>query len=123
MGINDEYSRDAYYEQTWDSDDSDEFDPEIHPEDWQDLYSDDLLDGWTYLQEFVHDNHLRMKRGCTFPTFVTLVMDSTRWRASDITPSETSRRAWGYIRRVKIIKDRVLPENFYTWFNENIDSI
>jgi len=121
MGINDEYSRDAYYEQTWDSDDPDEFDVEIHPEDWQDLHSAELLDGWSYLREFVHDNYLTLRSSCTFPTFVNLVVDANRWIGCD--PNQLSHRAWTYIQRVKIIKDRVPPENFYRWFNENISYI
>ena len=45
MGINDEYSRDAYnYELAYDSDGSDEFDYELPEEDWQDWYSEELLD-------------------------------------------------------------------------------
>ena len=40
MGINDEYSRDANnYDLAYESDGSDEFDPELHPVDWQDMYS------------------------------------------------------------------------------------
>ena len=115
MGINDEYSRDAYYEQTWYSDDSDEPETDLHPEDWQDFYSDELLDGWTYLQEYLNSRYLILKNNCTFPKFVELVMHPEKF-VPRTQINQHANAAWSYVRRVSVIRSRVNPENFMTWF-------
>ena len=116
MGINDEYSHDAYYEQTWDSDDTDEPETDLHPEDWQDFYSDELLDGWTYLMEYVNSRYLTFKNRCNFPKFVELVMHPERFVPRNVI-SHHAEDAWTCVRRVTIIRSRVYPENFATWFD------
>jgi hypothetical protein len=121
MGLNDEYSRDAYQgeQYAYDSDCSDDYDPEIHPEDWQDLYSDELLDGWNFVLEFIHDNFLGRKPSCTYPKFVDLVLNPTQFPPS-LDPKPVTRELWGRVRQIRIVRDRVPPENFYTWANIHV---
>jgi hypothetical protein len=116
MGINDEYSRDAYQveQYAYDSDGSDDFDPELHPEDWQDMYSQELLDGWNFVLEFIHDNYLGRKPCCTYPKFVDMVLNPAQFLPSGES-SSVIRRLWTRVRQIKIIRDRVEPEQFYTW--------
>ena len=74
MGINDEYSRDAYqFEQVHEESDSEE-DLELDPEMWESMYSDELFDGWAIFQEYVHSRYLTVKRNCTFSKFSELVI-------------------------------------------------
>jgi hypothetical protein len=116
MGINDEYSRDAYQgeQYAYDSDGSDDFDPELHPEDWQDMYSHELLDGWNFVLEFIHDNYLGRKPTCTYPKFVDMVLNPSQFLPSDGSTS-VFRNLWARVRQIRIIRDRVEPEQFYTW--------
>jgi hypothetical protein len=117
MGLNDEYSRDAYnYEQAYDSDGSDEFDPFVHPEDWQDIYSDELLGAWENIQNYLYTNFLAFRRECSYPKFVDFVMDPSRYEQT-FDPSYHSERIWKEIQDVPAISERVMPENFYTWIN------
>jgi hypothetical protein len=122
MGINDEYSRDAYqFEQVHeDSDDQEEIDIEVEPEIWESIYSEALFDGWSLFQEFIHANFLITKSSCTFTKFCELVIQPAIYRPCD-TPSSLALRAWNEVKRVKIVKDRVDPENFYTWFHTYVD--
>jgi hypothetical protein len=113
MGQGDEYSRDAYnYDLAYDSDSSDDFDPELHPEDWQDMYSGELLDGWMALRGYADDHYLRLHAG--FPDFVNLVLEPTHWNLAT-QPNLTWQIMWNLIARLPIISDRVRPENFYGW--------
>ena len=115
MGINDEYSRDAYaYDLAPDSDeDSDEIDMELHPEDWQDMYSGELLDGWMALRVYADDHYLQLRAG--YPDFVNLVLEPNRWSSTHQAPHLTWRVMWNLIAHLPIISDRVQPENFYGW--------
>ena len=115
MGINDEYSRDAYYEESWDSDDSPEEDNELHPEDWEITHSEELSDGWATFQEYIHDNFLSVKRSCNLTKFIDLVIHPHMY-ISIYNPSLHAVEAWNRVKRVPVIRDRVAPENFYTWF-------
>ena len=116
MGINDEYSRDAYQgdHYVYDSDDQDDFDPELHPEDWQDMYSQELLDGWSYIQEFMTDNYLQINPDATYPKFVEFVLNPYKY-APTLQPTELMQEIWTKVRRVKLIRERVQAEQFYTW--------
>jgi hypothetical protein len=113
MGINDEYSRDAYnYDLAYDSDGSDEFDHELHPEDWQDMYSQELLDGWMKIREFSDHNYINIR--AKFPDFVDLVLGRVQWyqdRASD----EDHLIMWNLINNLPVISERVQAENFFGW--------
>ena len=117
MGVNDEYSRDAYtFEQAWeDSDDSDEFANDLDPEDWEAMYSEEIHDGWSILNEYVNDNYLMMKSSCTYTKFVELLLRPELYYSSD--QSEHANQAWKAIKRVLIVKERISPENFYKWFD------
>jgi hypothetical protein len=119
MGLNDEYSRDAYnYEQVYDSDDSDEFDPELHPEDWQDMYSQELLDGWMKIREYTEARYL--KNRATFNMFVQFVIDPRHWYTTE-PPHPTHADLWEIIRSTPVAGERLWPENFYAWAENYID--
>ena len=121
MGINDEYSRDVYQgdQYAYDSDASDEYDTELHPEDWQDMYSEELLDGWNFVLEFMHDRYIPRKPSCTYPKFVELIQDPSQFRPT-FEPMSEIRDLWAQVRRVRIIRERVQAEHFYTWANNYV---
>jgi hypothetical protein len=120
MGVNDEYSRDAYtFEQSWDSDDSDEFVNELDPEDWEAMYSEEIHDGWTILKDYINDNYLMMKNTCNYTKFVELLLHPEMYYL--INPTDHAVRAWLAIKRIQIVKERVDPENFYKWFDINVN--
>jgi hypothetical protein len=114
MGLNDEYSRDAYiYEQVWDSDDGDEYDPDLSPEDWQDLHSQELLDGWMKIRDHLDQNYIRTT--ARFPEFVDLVVYPAKWHTFQA-PNELQTILWNLVSRDNpIITDRVQPANFFAW--------
>ena len=114
MGLNDEYSRDAYaYEQAYESDDSDESgDPELHPEDWQDMYSQELLDGWMKIRDYMEERYLEAR--AQFPDFVDLVLSSDRWYSME-PRNEHHETMWNLICQMPVIRERVQAQNFYGW--------
>jgi hypothetical protein len=121
MGINDEYSRDAYnYDIAYDSDGSDEFDPELHPEDWQDMYSQELLDGWMKIREYTDAHYMNLR--ATFPNFVDLVLYSGPWYRAQAA-SENHLLMWNMISNLPVIGDRVGPENFFGWAENYIGNL
>jgi len=114
MGINDEYSRDAYLgdHYAYDSDESDDFDTDVHPEDWQDLYSQELLDGWMNIRQYLDEKYLPYR--ANFPEFVQLVMLPGNWYSTH-EPTTLQLEMWNRIKNFPIIRERVLAENFYAW--------
>jgi hypothetical protein len=115
MGINDEYSRDAYvYEQVWDSDDEAEVPDDLHPADWQDLYSQELLNGWMVIRSYLDTNYI--ESSATYPKFVDLVMDPSKWYSSQ-KATRVQEKLWSEICPIKVISERVGIENFITWSN------
>jgi hypothetical protein len=121
MGINDEYSRDAYnYDIAYDSDGSDEFDTELHPEDWQDMYSQELLDGWMNIREYMDSRYLETR--ARFPNFVDLVLDSEQWYRNGPF-NEHHENMWGLIANLPVIRDRVQAANFYGWAKNYIGQL
>ena len=113
MGRNDEYSRDAYnYDLAYDSDGSDEVDTDLHPEDWQDMYSQEILDGWMAIMDYSRDHYLNIPG--TFPDFVELVLNPDGWYTSK-QPHSTWSIMWNLISNLPIISERVQPQNFYAW--------
>ena len=123
MGINDEYSRDAYYEYNAGLDheeDQDELDLELHPEDWQDMYSQELLDGWMYLRKYLDENYIKITAG--FPDFVNFVLAPHLWYTED-PPALWQQCIWNDISKIPVITDRVCPENFYAWVNNYVEYI
>jgi hypothetical protein len=118
MGINDEYSRDAYnYDLAYDSDGSDDFDPELHPEDWQDMYSQELLDGWMIIRGYADDHYLQITG--TFNDFVELVLKPEEWYTRE-NPQPTWRIMWDMMKDLPIISERVQAVNFYAWAEKYI---
>lgn len=120
MGLNDEYSRDAFTgdQYAYDSDDSEEFDNELHPEDWQDMYSQELLDGWMYLRQYFDENYIKCK--AKFPDFVDLVLEPSRWYTNN-EPCFQYQVLWSSIEKLPIISERVLSNNFYAWIENYVD--
>jgi hypothetical protein len=114
MGINDEYSRDAYnYDLAWDSDaESDDFDSDLHPEDWQDMYSQELLDAWMKIREYTETHYMKIHAG--FPEFVELVLDPQDWFGPSV-PTIDERIMWDSIKDMPIICDRLIQDNFFAW--------
>jgi hypothetical protein len=117
MGLNDEYSRDAYqFEQVHeDPDDQEEPDIEVSPEMWESIYSEEIFDGWTIFQEYIYSNYLTVRSHCTFTTFSELLIRPEMYE-SCARPSHQALECWEHIKRVKIVRDRVYPDQFYTWF-------
>jgi hypothetical protein len=117
MGHGDEYSRDAYtYEEVCDSDDSEDFDPYLHPEDWQDMYSHELLDAWECIQEYTYDNYLFLKNDCNYTKFVEFVLDPQK-TGQNFSPTFHADKIWNKIKNIQVVHERVDPENFYAWIN------
>jgi hypothetical protein len=118
MGINDEYSRDAYnYDLAYDSDGSDEFDNELHPEDWQDMYSQELLDGWMKIREYTESRYMNLS--AKFPDFVDLVLGRVQW-FQEHESAPTHIEIWNLISNLPVISDRVQAENFFGWVEKYI---
>lgn len=60
MGINNEYGEDAFFESTHDDqDDQDDNEAILSPEDWHDWHSEDVLNMWMSLRQYLEDNHLK----------------------------------------------------------------
>lgn len=113
MGINDEYSRDAYnYDLAYDSDESDDVDLDLHPEDWQDMYSQEILDGWMTMKGYLDERYIEIQG--TFHDFVNLVLEPTEWYTRE-NPQPIWRDLWNLIGNLPIISERVQPQNFYAW--------
>jgi hypothetical protein len=119
MGLNDEYSRDAdnYDGNAYDSDGSDDFDTELHPEDWQDMYSQELLDGWMKIREYAESRYMTVR--ATYPKFVELVLDSSRWY-QEHESAKSHFEMWNLISNLPVISDRVQAENFFGWAEKYI---
>ncbi len=120
MGLNDEYSRDAYQgdHYVYDSDDPDEFDNELDPADWLDMYSQEILDGWMYLRQYFDENYIQCK--AQFPDFCDLVLAPSKWYTNQ-TPGTVQERLWTEVSSVPLIAERVRSENFYAWIENYVD--
>ena len=118
MGINDEYSRDAYnYELAYDSSDDDVSDEPMHPEDWQDWYSEQLLDAWMTIRQYAEDNYINLR--FTYPDFINFVMNSASYFKYDVNPHPDAVRLWNAIKDIQVINEMVESESFYAWI-ENV---
>lgn len=77
MGRNDEYSRDAFLpeEVGFDQEIQDDYDPhsEFTQEDWEDWYSEELLDMWMPIRESYEAQYLRPP--ITFNKFCDIVLN------------------------------------------------
>ena len=113
MGLGDEYSRDAYnYDLAYDSEESDDFDSDLHPEDWQDMYSQELLDAWMKIREYTEIHYMKIDAG--FPEFVDLVLEPHNWFGPSV-PTLDERIMWSSIKDMPIICDRLTQESFFVW--------
>lgn len=114
MGINDEYSRDAYdYQLAYDSDESDEHDVEpLHPEDYQDWYSEQLLDAWMTIREYTDSNYIPLN--ATFNDFNNFVMDSQEFY-TDIPPQQSTLLMWNAIKNIQVIQENITLNHFTGW--------
>jgi hypothetical protein len=113
MGLGDEYSRDAFiFETVLDTEELDEPELELDPEDWQAMYSDEILDGWMYIREFVEERYLKLK--ASYPKFVELIMEPQKW-FSNGPPEPWQLGLWSKIRKIHVISERVSAENFWAW--------
>jgi hypothetical protein len=113
MGINDEYSRDAYdYELAYDSDDSVDSPDPLHPEDWQDWYSEQLLDAWMSIRNFVEDQYLHIDS--TYPEFINFVMEPMPFHTQN-RPRQIDLDLWNLIKDIQVIQEKVTLEQFTGW--------
>jgi hypothetical protein len=118
MGLNDEYSRDAFQGENYayDSDDQEE-DIDLSPEDWQDLNSQELLNAWLSIREYLDQHYINTT--AKYPDFVNLIMHPGRWRTCD-EPSSLQHELWDLAARQKVFRENVEPENFYAWTDNYI---
>jgi len=105
-------------ELSYDSDENDdELDP-LHPEDWQDWYSEELLYSWEKIREYLDSKYIRTKT--TFPKFIEFVMYPHVY-FDTLKPTQTEHDLWIAVSRVKFFSDRVNDVQFFTWIRKNID--
>lgn len=120
MGINDEYSRDAYnYENAYDSDGSSDFDPYLDHESWQDMYSEELLNVWAAIQEYTYDKYISLSHECTYPKFVDFVLNSGNYPTSELYSFHAD-QMWNKIKIDTIIRERVSAYSFRPWIDSYI---
>jgi len=120
MGQGDEYSRDAYdYQLVYSDDDSDDFDSQLDPEDWEDVYSQELLNAWMTIRMWYEDQYLPVR--ATYNDFVEFVITPGSWFTYD-PPSPTCTMMWTEISKIDVIADRVGLEQFTGWFKHNIEN-
>ena len=117
MGINDEYSRDAYdYQLAYESDSSDEVESEpLHPEDWEVWYSEQLLDAWMTIREYADNNYLELP--VTYNNFVDFVMSGNLYYTEE-PPARLTLTIWEAIKDIQVIRENTRLENFTAWSNE-----
>jgi len=123
MGINDEYSRDAYmYDLAYDSDNSDDdiTKEPLHPEDWQDWYSEQLLDAWMSIWQYVSERYMNINS--TYPQFVEFIMHPEGYYTEN-PPNIDTRIMWETIKDIQVIRETISIENFTRWADINIEYI
>jgi hypothetical protein len=116
MGLRDEWSRDAFFEDPVNEVPSDDDFEEVplHAEMWQALFSDEIWDSWVVYTEFTYDNFL--KRLATFFDFNELFTSPQRfYAAGDLTPTQTA--LWQQLLKIEFFKSNVQVENFSGWAN------
>jgi hypothetical protein len=123
MGQGDEYSRDAYLGEhyVYNSDeDSDEFDSQLDPEDWQAVYSEDLLNAWMVIYDELQRNYLT--HIVKYSQFVEFVMEPWKWHSGS-EPNPTHRRLWNEISSIETIDDRVWEDQFHGWAQHHLRAL
>jgi hypothetical protein len=119
MGVNDEYSRDAYdYELAYESDDSVDSPDPLHPEDWQDWYSEQLLDAWMAIRNFTEERYLHLDT--TYPHFINFVLEPAAFYTQN-EPREIDLVLWNLIKDIRVIQENVTLEQFTGWLGNILE--
>ena len=105
-------------ELAYDSDGSNEEPDPLHPEDWQDWYSESLLDAWSKIREYSESNYIKIDT--TYPKFVEFVMDPHQYW-EPVSPTITEHNLWNLVSTVPIVSSQVTDINFFTWVRKNIN--
>jgi len=105
------------YELSYDSDDSDDEPEVLHPEDWQDWYSEELLDAWEKIRDYANSEYINLK--ITYPLFVEFVMYPP-YTHSHTSPTRFERDLWIIVSNISIVAERVEEQVFYEWIRKNI---
>jgi hypothetical protein len=119
MGINDEYSRDAYLPENTlglGGDEADTDEPDLlHPEDWQDWHSEELLDLWFSMHNFSEDNFHTLLHRARYPDWVQFVMYPGDWYPSvDQKEHPLISSLWEHVKQSDLLQefDYVSFQNF-----------
>jgi hypothetical protein len=121
MGINDEYSRDAYQgdNYVYDSDDSDGPDPPLHPEEWQSRHTEELLDAWMTIRQYLDEKYVN--RVASYPEFVDLFLNIGEYYMVSSPPPQYI-ELWNLIAQRPIVRENLVSHNFYGWIEKYIDT-
>lgn len=123
MGLNDEYSKDVYAgdHYAYNSDgDSDDFDSQIDPEDWEAIYSQELLNAWMTIRMWYEDQYIPVRS--TYTKFVEFVILPGPWSTCEPPTSPVCSILWNEISKIELISERVTMEQFTGWFKDNIEN-
>jgi hypothetical protein len=104
-------------ELSYDSDDSNEELEPLHPEDWQDWHSEELLEAWSKVREYIDSKYIRIN--VKYPDFVECIINPPH--GDDIHPTRTEQDLWNTVSRLPIIQERLSDKQFFTWIRQNID--
>jgi hypothetical protein len=121
MGLFDEYSRDALFrrsdQEIYNSDSDCEESPEpLEPEDFDDMYSEEIYSDVCRIHEFVYDNCYRVKNRYGMAEYTELIHEPALfWEDIDIRLDVTS--LW---RRLAC-REYFDPQSFQTWLQKYVD--
>jgi hypothetical protein len=102
----------------YDSDDSVDSPDPLHPEDWQDWYSEQLLDAWMTIRQWAEDDYIVLRMG--YPDFVQFVMDPENFYSEE-EPAIFVNIMWNQIKDIQVIRENITRENFAGWINLCVD--
>jgi hypothetical protein len=125
MGLNDEYSRDAYLpEEAGRCDDEDDNEPlPLHPEDWQDWYSEELLDMWFSLRALAEAmfEDRNVLRHATYHRWVEFVMHPEDWGLACTAPQAGTLTAdlWAVVSSSELMREATYEQfrNFVSHYS------
>ena len=123
MGINDEYSRDAYLGDPYaynSEDESVDSEPYPDPEDWQAAHSEDLLDAWAIIYEELQKNY--MIHLVTYPKFVEFVLEPWKWQPQSA-PRPFHGYLWRQISSIDAINKRASEYEFHGWAQHHLSEL
>ena len=101
------------HELSYESDECDDEPEPLHPEDWQDWHSENLLDAWMGIREYCDMRYIKIKT--TYPKFVEFIMKPS---GSSECRTQTEYDLWRGVSHYKLVGE----DQFYFWVQENIDS-